>query len=107
MEIKLQYPYTTAAGVYLTSVRMHRPLVKDLRKARKTSSHDEGEIEISLLASLCNMIPDDFDNMDQVDYTAIQKAYIDMLEPHSKSSEKPMADDGFACPMVSDATFRD
>lgn len=106
MKIKLQYPYKTAAGKEINMLEMRRPIVKDLRKAKKqANSKDEIDFELTLLSSICNMVPEDFENMDQMDYMSVSNAYLSMVEGHSKSNEKPLASDGSSGPMVSDATI--
>ena len=105
MEIKLQYPYTTAAGKHITTLTMRRPTVRDLRLAQRRK--DSADMEIHMLAALVGLVPEDMDPMDQADYRSVQTAYIDMIEGHNKSTEPDMASNGFTGTLVSDAAVRD
>ena len=101
MEIKMQYPYKTAAGKEIKTLTMRRPTVRDLRLAQKKK--DSADIEIHMLASLLGLIPEDMDPMDQADYRTIQNQYLSMIEGHDKSIESDMAGDGAVGEVVSDA----
>lgn len=74
-EIILAHPYSTAAGVRIEKLTMRRPKVKDQRAVRRQFSAD-ADVEVALLARLCGIVQEDLDDMDEMDYTKLQTAYL-------------------------------
>ena len=67
--VKLQFPVTVAGATY-TELKMRRCKVKDRRLAAKQPTQEEQEI--TLIANLCEVPPDVIDELDSVDYSALQ-----------------------------------
>lgn len=71
MKITLKYPLKLADGKTLSSVELRRAKVRDLKAAARAGTTDE-EQEISLLAILANMTPEDVEELDLADYRQLQ-----------------------------------
>jgi hypothetical protein len=67
--VTLTFP-VTVAGVEYTALTMRRCKVKDRRLAAKKATQEEQEI--TLIANLCEVPPDVIDELDSVDYSALQ-----------------------------------
>ena len=76
-EIILKHPFT-ASGKTLAKLELRRPTVKDLRTMNRFGDDEEAK-EIGLIASLCNLVPEDLDTMDLADYKALQDSFRGML----------------------------
>lgn len=61
-------------GATVKSLRMREPTVRDNRAAGKVVG-DNADVEVTLFANLCNVTPDDMNDMTQRDYTRVQAAY--------------------------------
>lgn len=71
--IKLDHPIT-ANGATVSELRMRRPKVRDMRRARKGNA-DDADQEVRLFADLCEVSPDDIDALDLADYDKLQEAF--------------------------------
>lgn len=80
--IVLTYPIKDGTGKDITELKIRRAKVADMRAVNRTGSTD-AEIEIVLLARLTGLVPEDFDEMDMVDYFVLQKAFGDMQKGKS------------------------
>lgn len=74
----LEFPITTAAGTKVTAVTMRRAKVKDLRRMGDFGTNDAAQ-EIGLMAHLSGMIPEDFDELDAVDFRKLQETFRRLL----------------------------
>ena len=74
MEIKLKFPFTTAAGKRIDVLTMRRAKVKDLKAANRFGDKPEDQ-EIALLAILTDLTPEDVQEMDLADYTQLQSSF--------------------------------
>lgn len=75
----LKFPFTTAAGIYLTSLPITRLKRKDISKAQAYSK-DEGKIEDFLLAKMTGMTIEDLDDLDIADSKAITEVFRGMVD---------------------------
>jgi len=76
-EVPLKYPITVNGQKVEKLTFTRRGTVKDLRMAARFGSGAEDR-EIALFAILCGVVPEDLDQMDIVDYGALQDAYLVM-----------------------------
>lgn len=82
--IELLFPLETG----ISKLTMRRPKVRDIRAASQVGGGDV-EVEIAMFANLCEVAPEDINNMDMADYGAIQKVYKSFLSGRKKTSESP------------------
>jgi len=80
--IDLLFPLDSGIS-YLT---MRRPKVRDIRAASKIQGGNV-EVEIAMFANLCEVTPEDINNLDMADYDALQKTYESFLSSRKKTSE--------------------
>lgn len=73
-KIKLQYPVKIDETTY-TELTMRRSKVKDRLAVSVMKTTDE-EKEINLFANLCEVSPTVIKELDEVDYTEVQKVYM-------------------------------
>lgn len=73
-KIKLQFPILFD-GAECTELTMRRSKVKDRLAVSSMKCSDE-EKEIRLFANLCEVSPELIQELDEVDYTAVQKVYM-------------------------------
>lgn len=76
-EVVLKYPFT-AAGKKIEKLTLRRPTVKDLRTVGRFGESEE-EKEVGLIATLAGLVPEDMDDMDAMDYKALQDCFRTML----------------------------
>lgn len=76
--LKLQRPFTTAAGQRIESLSFRRLKVKDLRAAHKKTS-DMAEQEFLLIAQATGLVPEDLDEMDAADFRNVQERFRELL----------------------------
>jgi hypothetical protein len=77
-EIILKHPFNVG-GKKVEKLELRRPTVKDLRTMGRFGNSEEDK-EIGLIATLCNLVPEDLDTMDLADYKAIQDSFRGMLD---------------------------
>lgn len=91
--IKLQYPVETS-GETIDSLSMRRSKIKDRLLVAKMKNVSDEEKEIRLFANLCEVEPKVIEELDEADYSNLQKAYLSffnsegMLSEVSSSSQK-------------------
>ncbi|MEX3614364.1 MAG: phage tail assembly protein [Burkholderia gladioli] len=75
-KVVLQYPYDLADGRKLTSVRLRRPTVLDLKLAQRRGD-SSADHEIAMIAGLIEerVTPEDLEAMDLADYAEIQAMF--------------------------------
>lgn len=72
--IKLKYP-VNIDGVSYTELNMRRSKVKDRLAVTAMKCSDEQK-EITLFANLCEVSPKVIEELDETDYTSVQKVYL-------------------------------
>ena len=73
--IELDFPITIA-GVEVTTVTMRRPKVRDELAMQKSKASD-AEKAVNLIASLCELTPDEVYELDASDFAKLEKQYVD------------------------------
>ncbi|CAM3724336.1 MULTISPECIES: phage tail assembly protein [Xenorhabdus] len=71
---RLQFPYTTAAGVNIEEIQLSRLKVKDIKAARRISENPADWDDI-LLSRSTGLLPEDIEQMDAADYLALQQRF--------------------------------
>lgn len=74
-KLELLFPVTVNGTVY-QSLNIRRSKVKDRLAVSKLNLSDE-EREIRLLSNLCEVAPEVLQELDEKDYQALQRAYLD------------------------------
>ena len=75
--IKLQYPLHVN-GRELTEIQLRRPKVRD-RLAVEKMSANQAEKEVRFIANLCELAPDEIEELDMADYTKLQETVSGVL----------------------------
>lgn len=75
--IKLQFPIHVN-GQEVAELRLRRPKVRD-RLAVEKMSASQAEKEVRFIANLCEMAPDEIEELDMADYTRVQEAVTNFL----------------------------
>lgn len=75
--IDLKFP-VSSDGKEVTALDMRRPKVRDMLIADKATGADS-EKEVVMFANLCEVDREVIENMDVMDYAALQGAYRDFL----------------------------
>ena len=75
--IKLKHPIEVD-GIEVQQVTMRRPKVRDMIAAEKGAGGD-AEKELRMFANLSEITPQTIEELDMVDYKAMQDAYVDFL----------------------------
>lgn len=79
LSIPLKFPFTSAAGVHLTSLPITRLKRKDLGKAQAYSK-DEGQQEDFLFAKMTGMTIEDLEDLDIADSKTVTEVFRGMAE---------------------------
>jgi hypothetical protein len=77
--IKLNYPIESS-GSTITDLNMRRSKVKDRLIVAKMKNSSDEEKEIRLFANLCEVAPNIIEELDESDYSNLQKAYMDFFK---------------------------
>ena len=85
-KIKLEYPVKIDETTY-TELTMRRGKVKDRLAVSVMKTTDE-EKEISLFANLCEVSPAVIKELDETDYTKVQKVYMGFFGSAATLDEK-------------------
>lgn len=99
--ITLDYPITLN-GVVVNEIKMRRPKVRDMKKARRFGD-DPSEQEVGLFSILTGHTAEDLDEMDAVDYGQLQETFRKM----QTRSAPVVAADGATGATVQDAAVGD
>lgn len=75
--IELKYPITLD-GTEVCALYMRRPKVRDQIVSAKAGKTEE-EKEIRLFANLCEVTPENIEDLDLADYKQLANAYIDFF----------------------------
>jgi hypothetical protein len=82
--INLVYPINVG-GIETSSITIRRPLVRDMLKAR--NNKDEAKAELHLFSDLCQITPDEVQNLDWADYAKIQEVVKGFTSSRSGTAE--------------------
>lgn len=74
-KIELNYP-VESAGKTINNLNMRRSKVKDRLIVAKMKTASDEEKEIRLFANLCEVEPKIIEDLDEADYSNLQKAYL-------------------------------
>lgn len=91
--IELKYP-VEATGETLRNLTMRRSKIKDRLLVAKMKTASDEEKEIRLFANLCEVEPKVIEELDEADYSNLQKVYLgffnseEMSSAQSSSSQK-------------------
>jgi len=91
--IELKYP-VEATGETITNLTMRRSKIKDRLLVAKMKTASDEEKEIRLFANLCEVEPKVIEELDEADYSNLQKVYLgffnseEMSSAQSSSSQK-------------------
>ena len=91
--IELKYP-VESTGETLTNLTMRRSKIKDRLLVAKMKTASDEEKEIRLFANLCEVEPKVIEELDEADYSNLQKVYLgffnseEMSSAQSSSSQK-------------------
>ena len=77
--IKLNYP-VESDGTNIADLNMRRSKVKDRLIVAKMKNSSDEEKEIRLFANLCEVAPNIIEELDESDYSNLQKAYMDFFK---------------------------
>ncbi len=84
--IPLLFPYITATGQTMKEITPRRLKVKDLREIGEESGGSEIKMEILGVARVCQMIPEDLEEMDAVDYQQVKGRFLEYVGVKDPSS---------------------
>jgi len=93
MQIELKYP-VESAGETINNLTMRRSKIKDRLLVAKMKTTSDEEKEIRLFANLCEVEPKVIEELDEADYSNLQKVYLgffnseEMSSAQSSSSQK-------------------
>lgn len=93
MQIELKYP-VESAGETINNLTMRRSKIKDRLLVAKMKTTSDEEKEIRLFANLCEVEPKVIEELDESDYSNLQKVYLgffnseEMSSAQSSSSQK-------------------
>ena len=84
-DIKLKYPITVD-GVTYNELNMRRSKVRDRLAVTAMKCSDEQK-EITLFANLCEVAPKVIEELDETDYTSVQKVYMGFFGSAPETSD--------------------
>ncbi len=91
--IELKYPVESHSET-ITNLTMRRSKIKDRLLVAKMKTASDEEKEIRLFANLCEVEPKVIEELDEADYSNLQKVYLgffnseEMSSAQSSSSQK-------------------
>jgi hypothetical protein len=83
--IELKYP-VEATGETFTNLTMRRSKIKDRLLVAKMKTASDEEKEIRLFANLCEVEPKVIEELDEADYSNLQKVYLGFFNSEEMSS---------------------
>ncbi len=83
--IELKYP-VEATGETFTNLTMRRSKIKDRLLVAKMKTASDEEKEIRLFANLCEVEPRVIEELDEADYSNLQKVYLGFFNSEEMSS---------------------
>lgn len=84
--IKLKYP-VEVTGETFTNLTMRRSKIKDRLLVAKMKNVSDEEKEIRLFANLCEVEPKVIEELDEADYSNLQKVYLGFFNSEGMSPE--------------------
>ena len=88
--IKLKYPVENA-GETIDSLTMRRSKIKDRLLIAKMKNISDEEKEIRLFANLCEVEPKVIEELDESDYSNLQKIYLGFFNSEGISPEPSLS----------------
>jgi hypothetical protein len=85
--IELKYP-VESSGENLDTLTMRRSKVKDRLLVAKMKTTSDEEKEIRLFANLCEVEPKVIEELDEADYSNLQKVYLSFFNSEEMSQEQ-------------------
>jgi hypothetical protein len=85
--IELKYP-VEATGETFTNLTMRRSKIKDRLLVAKMKTASDEEKEIRLFANLCEVEPKIIEELDEADYSNLQKVYLGFFNSEGMSQEQ-------------------
>lgn len=85
--IKLNFPVNIDDQEF-TELTMRRSKVKDRLAVANMKNISDEEKEIRLFANLCEVTPDIIKELDETDYSVVQKTYMGFFSSEGKLDEK-------------------
>jgi len=85
--IELKYP-VEATGETFTNLTMRRSKIKDRLLVAKMKTASDEEKEIRLFANLCEVEPKVIEELDEADYSNLQKVYLGFFNSEGMSPEQ-------------------
>ncbi len=83
--IELKYPVEVAGQSY-DKLGMRRSKIKDRLLVAKMKTASDEEKEIRLFANLCEVEPKVIEELDEADYSSLQKVYLGFFNSEEMSS---------------------
>jgi len=83
--VELKYP-VEATGETFTNLTMRRSKIKDRLLVAKMKTASDEEKEIRLFANLCEVEPKVIEELDEADYSNLQKVYLGFFNSEEMSS---------------------
>lgn len=83
--VELKYP-VEATGETITNLTMRRSKIKDRLLVAKMKTASDEEKEIRLFANLCEVEPKVIEELDEADYSNLQKVYLGFFNSEEMSS---------------------
>jgi hypothetical protein len=85
--IELKYP-VEATGETFTNLTMRRSKIKDRLLVAKMKTASDEEKEIRLFANLCEVEPKVIEELDEADYSSLQKVYLGFFNSEGMSQKQ-------------------
>jgi hypothetical protein len=82
--VELKYP-VEATGETFTNLTMRRSKIKDRLLVAKMKTVSDEEKEIRLFANLCEVEPKVIEELDEADYSNLQKVYLGFFNSEEMS----------------------
>lgn len=76
--IKLKHPFTTAAGAPIEQVHVRGINVREMKQAQRRGDGDSAEIELAMVAVACDLVVEDLDDMQMIDYQAVSARFSEL-----------------------------
>lgn len=73
--IKLQHPFTTDAGIPVEQVQVKSITVRQMKQAQRAGGGDDVGVETAMVAVACDLVPEDLDKMQMIDYVAVRERF--------------------------------
>ena len=84
--VELKYP-VEATGETFANLTMRRSKIKDRLLVAKMKTASDEEKEIRLFANLCEVEPKVIEELDEADYSNLQKVYLGFFNSEGMSQE--------------------